>query len=370
MTNRLVFPENTNERVLRELSPGTGYTGLLEIRKRSRGKRTELFCVAEGAIPLTKVLMSSVSKKVFLDTALQIGQIVQMCEEHLTPNNLDLKRDRIFVDPMTKRIRCVYWPVVNNQEGCPPSQFLRELSYGLTFTPYEDHSYLDTYADFFSGLQAFTGANYVKMILSLQGKEAPEERQMPGVGSVGAASDEAVSNVPIHPAVRKPNHPTVEYDAAAAAFLSSGREEEAEEAMVYCSYCRKRIRASAEFCRYCGNKQMIMAVEVSSKTAVLTRVRTGERVTVGKELFRIGTAEGYCDWVISGNSSISHIHADILSKDGKFFLTDRGSYNRGSTNGTYYQGIRLLPGVERELQDGTSFYLADEEFRLTMEQTG
>ena len=40
--NRLVFPENVNDRVLREISSGNAYEGLLPVEKRRHRRKTEL----------------------------------------------------------------------------------------------------------------------------------------------------------------------------------------------------------------------------------------------------------------------------------------------------------------------------------------
>ena len=81
-----------------------------------------------------------------------------------------------------------------------------------------------------------------------------------------------------------------------------------------------------------------------------------------KRGFLIGTAAGRCDWLISGNPAISHIHAEIICREGRYYLLDRGTENRGSTNGTCFFGERLLPGVPQELSEDCLIRLADEAF--------
>ncbi len=95
---------------------------------------------------------------------------------------------------------------------------------------------------------------------------------------------------------------------------------------------------------------------------VLKRLKTGESAQVNKDIFRIGTVPGVCDWAISGNSSISHIHAAIFARDGKYYLIDQGSHGQGSTNGTFFNNERLPVGLPQELSDQSVFRLADEEF--------
>lgn len=94
----------------------------------------------------------------------------------------------------------------------------------------------------------------------------------------------------------------------------------------------------------------------------LIRQRDQSRHTVDKPVFRIGKERQYCDYFISDNTAISRSHADIVTREGRYYIVDRNS-----TNHTYVDG-RLIPAErEIELYHGTRVRLANEEFSFCMD---
>ena len=89
----------------------------------------------------------------------------------------------------------------------------------------------------------------------------------------------------------------------------------------------------------------------------LVRERTGEKITINKPSFRLGKEKQYCDYFVSDNSAISRSHADIIERQGRYFVMDRNS-----TNHTYVDGRVIRPEQEVELFDGTTLRLANENF--------
>ena len=65
------------------------------------------------------------------------------------------------------------------------------------------------------------------------------------------------------------------------------------------------------------------------------------------------------DFCISNNNSISRIHAEVIMRNGTFYLVDQKS-----TNGTYVNGVKLTPLQETELKNGDIIQLSDEEFEF------
>ncbi len=91
----------------------------------------------------------------------------------------------------------------------------------------------------------------------------------------------------------------------------------------------------------------------------LIRQKTGSVVTVNKPVFRIGKEEGVVDYLIPDNTTISRTHADIISRDGRYYL-----YDNNSTNRSYVNNIIVEPLKNIEIYDGTVIRLSDEEFEF------
>lgn len=74
---------------------------------------------------------------------------------------------------------------------------------------------------------------------------------------------------------------------------------------------------------------------------------------VDKALLSLGSGDA-CDIVIDA-PSVSRKHATLLYEDGVFFVTDQGS-----TNGTYLNDQRLVPGLRSEMTSFVSLRLGDD----------
>ena len=91
----------------------------------------------------------------------------------------------------------------------------------------------------------------------------------------------------------------------------------------------------------------------------LYRRKTGAEIVVDKPVFRIGKEEGYVDYLIPDNPAVSRSHADIISRDGSYYI-----YDNNSTNKTYVNNI-MIPALKNvKLEDGCLIRLADEEFEF------
>ncbi len=96
------------------------------------------------------------------------------------------------------------------------------------------------------------------------------------------------------------------------------------------------------------------------KKASLTRVRTGECITINSDLFVIGKDPNNVSYCIKDNTTISRVHAKIVKKGELYFLQDSNSMN-----GTYIDEIQVVAGQERVLKNGCRIKLSDEEFEFT-----
>lgn len=91
----------------------------------------------------------------------------------------------------------------------------------------------------------------------------------------------------------------------------------------------------------------------------LLRTKNSEKIMIEKSVFRIGKEKSYVDYFISDNATISRSHANIISKDDKYFLVDTNS-----TNHTYVDGQMIQSNSEVEITHGSKIRFADEEFEF------
>lgn len=395
--NRLSYPETVNERVYNAIASGM-FEGFLPVSIRQKRKETRIECVVQGLIPLTQYFNGIVTKKMFLDFVHEIALLIKNCEKNMVnANNLDLQNDKIFVDPHTKSVKCIFWPVVNNQRENPPHLFLKQLPFELNFNPHEDNDYLETYKAFFGGINPFSVNSFDRMVLKLSGKKGTGGHTTPSEALSGALGGDAKVEKKETDAKKKVN---IEYDPFAD---NSGhtderkveREIKHDTSCVYCSSCGAKNNVGANFCVQCGTKlkkeeqvensppkdndtidfgTMVLGDDSGGTTVLgydepdepvyptLIRLRTEEAYSVDKPTFRIGTEQSYCDLFICDNNYISRSHADIVTRDDRYYIVDRNS-----TNKTFVDGKVIPAEKEIEIFAGTQIRLANEDFTFNIE---
>lgn len=104
----------------------------------------------------------------------------------------------------------------------------------------------------------------------------------------------------------------------------------------------------------------VLSGGVMNVSASLTRIKTGEHISISRQVFKIGKERAKVDYCIPDNNSISRHHASIVNKGGMFYLVDMKS-----TNYTFVNGNKVIPELENKLNNGDRFKLADEEFEFS-----
>ena len=97
-------------------------------------------------------------------------------------------------------------------------------------------------------------------------------------------------------------------------------------------------------------------------TAFLVRNRTGERISITQPIFVIGKSGGNADFEINDNPGISRQHASLILEGQECFIIDNNAKNK-----TYVEGTAICPFDRVELENGTIFSLANENFQVFME---
>lgn len=93
----------------------------------------------------------------------------------------------------------------------------------------------------------------------------------------------------------------------------------------------------------------------------LVRSKNNERIPINKPAFRIGKEKSYVDYFIGDNSAISRSHANIVTRDGRYYVVDTNS-----TNHTYLDGSILKSNSEYEIVHGSKLRFANEDFEFLL----
>lgn len=93
--------------------------------------------------------------------------------------------------------------------------------------------------------------------------------------------------------------------------------------------------------------------------AYLIRRKNNEQITISKAVFKIGRERRKVDYCVSDNTNVSRTHADIVYKNGAFYIVDNHA-----ANGTTVNGSSVASGQEKMLNGNDVIRLADEEFQF------
>lgn len=324
---KIKFPEALQERVC-EIVNLVYYDRFckVEVKKRSK-KKSILSCEVNNMQPLNEYLQSSLSKNTFLDIVTQVIDTIKFCEDkQLNSNNLELRKEAIFIEPNTKNLKFVYWPIVNNQNYVAPKDFFKNLIKDANLPINQINDWKQKYNLFFNNLKPFSLKNFEELILKLQGK--------------------GVTTKEIAPASRLLS----EKDKVDLFTPSKSLEYSSEQ--IY-----NPISASKNRKQY---KQHINSFNSANCTnnvsAYLVVKSNGVKTSINKKTFKLGKSKQGMDFTISKNT-ISRHHADIIFDNNAYYVVDQNS-----TNHTYVNRKLLQPLQPFRIYSGDCIKLADEEF--------
>ena len=102
-----------------------------------------------------------------------------------------------------------------------------------------------------------------------------------------------------------------------------------------------------------GNETTVLSADYGT----LTRISTGEKVTISKERFVIGRERGRVDYCISDNTAVGRTHAIIVTRGGNAYVVDQNSRNC-----TYVNDVKAPGNQEVKIKSGDKITFADEAF--------
>ncbi|MBU8918185.1 FHA domain-containing protein [Bacillus sp. FJAT-29953] len=402
VVNKLIDPEAINERELKGVAAGL-FGSLLPVAAEKTKKGLILRCHVEGMMTLQSYFSGIVSKKMFLGTMARIAAVAKECEKNLlNVSNLMLNWETIFLDPRTKEVKCIYWPIVNNQNASVVPDFFNDITFRAVFNKHEDNGYVTSYLQYFRSHSPFSINGFEKLLFELLGKTVDNKGYLPSgsTGSVGDGPRESGRIGYVAGAGKTGNASSEKGRPSSIAYNPFSNQYDFSKKLKACPSCGAGSMEDAKFCSACGTAlegqagrleaaaetkepfaagpsetehfsgTTVLGVEDVGGTTVLeadvyeeprfpylVREKTQEEISVDKPAFRIGKERSYCDYFVSNNNAISRSHADIITRGGRYYIIDNNS-----TNKTYVDG-RVIPVMkEIEIFSGTKLRLANEDF--------
>ena len=325
-------------------------------------KEKKIKYVAPLCIPLNKYLQTGLSKMEFYLIFAQIIETVKRIERNsLNINNLVMNPKYVFVNEKTKELFFVYQPLTTESISTNMFSFIYDVIYHTNLNLDEDHKFLNALKDFLSGLESFSTDEIEKYVL----KTYPDvykkiRREKPGQSQVlnekkryydDADDDTGLLDEDDTGLLNEDDTGLLVEENDDTGLLV---EDEDDTGLL--------IEDEDDTGLLVEDDPETSLLSESAATKVnpyIIRLSNGEQVRIHKPAFRVGKEKSYVDYFVTNNSAVSRIHADIITRNDRFFIVDNNS-----TNGTYINGLILEEKKETEIFDGDELKLANEKFEF------
>lgn len=267
-----------------------------------------------GKITINEYISKVVNRKEFLTLFLNlIKSLIQVEDFGIQFKNIFLDINQIYIESNTLRVYLVCIPISNRNQDSSIDELLKEIILKSEFDYNENCKYVKELLAFFndeSSIDIRVIQNYISNMLSDEADEpivntniAPERKQQ------DLEEENSFTTL------------LYEDDGEATTILSQPEEE-----------------------KYYPH---------------LIRKKNNEDILLDKPIFRIGKDRNNADYFIADNTAISRRHAEIISKNGEYYIIDKNS-----TNHVYIDDEKIDPNTEIKIVDKNTIRLGNEEFEF------
>lgn len=341
--SKLDNEERINEREMEVLS-----TKIIRgIMRPTAETDRKLLYISPSGIRLSEYLRRGVSlNDFFLLLAQSLEVIKSVGRNSFNINNLILDTDKVFVNEYTKELHFIYQPVVSANAACNIAGFLFDIVYSVNLGLNEDYGCINQLANYMRSLQVVSVMAMEKYILNVYPQVYQQiKRQNFGKSEYIGNGKEFYyrDNIPPYENNRadfqNPPMPPRENDDEATSLLNEESEGTA-------------LLDESE------GTTVLDTVPVKAYPYMI-RKSNYDKIEINKPVFRIGKERSYVDCFVANNNAVSRLHADIITKNDRYFIKDNNS-----TNKTYVNGAPVQPMTEYEIYDGDEIVLANEPFEF------
>ena len=341
--------------------------GLLHLDVVQKGSSFKLIYNITGFISLKEFLKTPLNKQLFAQILQNILANLKAVESaYFNQQYLLMDINQVYVNPNTQHIYFTYVPILMFESGTSLREFLLGIIQHGTFAPGEDNSYVRDYITILnSGINfsVFELEEYINKLLGqntsrIQEVECPncKTKLKKGTNYCHACGAKVSGNTG--------NTGKGVYDPLAD---TKGKEIEEtieeEEVIVRKDNTQGLSDGTTVLGADPGGTTVLGSEELEAPVyPYLIREKVDEKISVNKPSFRIGSERKYVDYWVSDNSTVSRSHADIITREKRYFIIDLNS-----TNKTYVDGRAIPVEKEVELFDGTRVRLSNEDFVFHIE---
>lgn len=342
--------------------------GLLHLDVVQKGTAFTLIYNVTGFIPFREYLATPLNKERFARVLQNIlSNLKSMESAYFNQQYLLMDFDRVMVNPATQNIYFVYVPIQFFESGTTLREFLLSIIQHASFAPNEDTSYVKDYITILNrgiNFSVFDLEEYINTLLgqkssSQQGVECPQchTKLKTGTNYCPACGAKVSGNTG--------SMGKGVYDPLG----DQNKRQQVEENNLHVEEIMRKDNTQGLSdgttvlgSDYGGTTVLGSEELYAPQYPYLIREKTEEKILVNKPSFRIGKEKQYSDYFVADNSAVSRSHADIITREKRYFILDRNSTNR-----TYVDGRPIPADTEIEIFSEAKIRLANEEFVFYVE---
>lgn len=258
-----------------------------------------------------------------------VNALLKLQDANVLWNRVVRDIEHVYVFEATRKIKLIYLPI---NEGLPNNSALdliRTIACETNLEPGIDFSFVSNFIVFLNGLEFFDPESisiYIK-------------NEIPNVDI-----DDVFSAVGVSTGL----------GSQAFSMNSTAVNDEEEETGLLSDESAGSFSGGIELD---DDEETSLLVEDVVIYPLLYRIKTSEMIDVDKPVFTIGKNRQVVDYAVTDNKTVSRTHANIITRDGRYYVLDLGSKNK-----TYVNDVPVEPGVEHEIQIGDCIKLSNEKF--------
>lgn len=314
--------------------------------------------LSPAGVTLEEYLGSGISKNDFFLIFAQILEVIKSVDRNsFNINNLVMNLKYTFINKQTKEVHFIYQPIMSQKISSNLASFLYDVAYSTRLALNEDIKPINELLAYIRSLNVVSVLpleNYILKVYPQIYKQV--KRQKPGQSEALVGSDVYYRRNEWDEKKRKitddkPTSLLSDYDEPTS--LLNDEDEATSLLMADDDDSTSLLNYDDEATSLLGDNSSFQ------KFPYLIRKNTFDRIDINKPVFRIGKEKSYVDYFIGDNNTISRLHADIISRDNRYYLKDNNSTNHSYINGSMVQGNQ-----EAELFDGAVVTLSNEDFEF------
>lgn len=338
--------------------------------------------------PLDKVTFAKLLQSIFANLqSMQDAQFYQQC--------VLFNINHVLINPSTLKVYFIYVPIQGFTNGIILRDFLLNIIQSCTFSPGEDTSYVREYINILNrgmNFSLFELKEYINGISFSSDKKYEGKKKCPRcsndvtvgtkycslcgakiVGDTGDINNAAIYTPPINDIENGNNQRSNSYrEYNGIGEIQYLREDRTVVRVKPASYEEKEDRSDRNDTQglsddttnlseaddpYIGGTVVLNEEAMRQPVAYLIRLSTNEKITISKSPFRIGRMKESVDYWVTNNNAVGRKHADVIIKEGRYYLFDLKS-----KNGTFIDDRRIPEETETEVFSGSRITFADEDY--------